>query len=74
MKLTIAYCTSRKEPKFEWFEHSLARQIGSSCLDIIVVEGYASNDKTEPIQRHLKVFSAFDPHFQNRPSGKALIA
>lgn len=38
MSLTIAYITSRKEPHFEWFVDSLARQVPSDCeLRIILV-------------------------------------
>lgn len=35
--LTIGFCTSRKEPRFEWFFDSLNAQGGSDC-DVVVVD------------------------------------
>lgn len=38
--LTIAFITSRAEPKFEWFVDSLSRQVRSEKLELIVVSSY----------------------------------
>lgn len=42
MNLTIAFITSRKEPKVEWFFDSLALQVNKEKMDLIVVttEGF----------------------------------
>lgn len=40
MSLTVAFITSRKEPKIEWFFDSLARQAGSEFMNVIVVSPY----------------------------------
>lgn len=43
MSLTIAYTTSRKEPKFEWFIESLSRQCEGnySGVNLLIVDFYA---------------------------------
>lgn len=45
--LTIAYFTSRKEPKIEWFFESLAREAGPSIRDIriVVVDHWHDNER-----------------------------
>lgn len=40
MSLTIAYVTSRREPRIEWFFDSLARQAGPEFMNVIVVSPY----------------------------------
>lgn len=47
MSLTIAYITSRKEPKLEWFLDSFERQSDGERVNLIVVRG---PDKREPRQ------------------------
>ena len=46
-RLTIAYCTSRKEPKIRWFFDSLARQVERFQPQIIVVDLF----NQEPMDR-----------------------
>lgn len=38
MSLTVAYMTCRKDPKFDWFEQSLRRQIGSQPIQLVIVD------------------------------------
>ncbi len=55
MSITIAYCTSRDNPKFEWFFDSLERQITSSRPKIIIVDRLAELRKI-PISVDLNKF------------------
>lgn len=41
--LTIAYITSRKDPKIEWFLDSLEKQVGQERVNLIVVQGPTEN-------------------------------
>lgn len=54
MNLTIAYITSRKQPKIEWFFDSLNRQIRSDCaLDILVISNGVGFDDFIPCSYEL---------------------
>lgn len=39
--LTIAYTTNRRNPRFEWFVDSLARQAHCSVFELLVIDFYA---------------------------------
>jgi len=38
MSLSIVYCTTREEPKIEWFIDSLKRQVGDVYVKLIIVD------------------------------------
>ncbi len=42
MDLTVVYCTSRNEPRFDWFFESLRNQCSSDIPEIIVVDTLAN--------------------------------
>jgi hypothetical protein len=44
--LTIIYVTGRREPRFDWFADSLARQIDGDDLEVLVVDGHHGAART----------------------------
>jgi hypothetical protein len=44
--ITVAYITYRADPKFDWFADSLARQTDGSDMEVLVVDGQWSRERT----------------------------
>jgi len=44
MKLTIAYITSRKEPKIEWFFDSLAKQVTDDDIKVEIIDALSGRN------------------------------
>lgn len=75
MSLTVAYMTSRKDPKIEWFASTLAREIDNSKFapsEIIIVDFYADEpERREFIQSKLHPWTALAPkiwHITPKPT------
>src|SRR5215468_10928064 len=44
--VSVVYVTHRGEPCFDWFADSLAANIGDADVEVIVVDGLYSSDRT----------------------------
>jgi hypothetical protein len=44
--ITIAYITYRTDPKFDWFADSLARQSDGADMEVVIVDGQWSAERT----------------------------
>lgn len=47
--VSVVYVTHRAEPRFDWFADSLAMNIGDADVEVIVVDGLHSSDRTDRI-------------------------
>lgn len=62
--LTVVYCTSRPDPKFEWFADGFARQAKDIKTELIIVDGY--NGAEDRIEKYAK--GRFDyTHIKPKP-------
>lgn len=45
--ISVVYVTYRADPKFDWFADSLARQTDGSDMEVIIVDGHWSAERTD---------------------------
>lgn len=52
--VAVVYLTCRLDPRFEWFADGLARQIGDEQVEVVVVDGKHTPERTTQFEAHAR--------------------